>query len=127
LEKDPLVSDSDMLGPGYYVLALGVFLMITNVNYLIIHAKKRVNLSLESDGTKIVVLKMIAICAIYALLIGVIGYIVASIIFFFLAYRTSGVRPLYAAAILAFATSSVFYIIFIKYFSMSFPKGLFFL
>jgi hypothetical protein len=62
----------------------------------------------------------------YALLIDVAGYLVASILFFFLAFRIVGVKSWAVNIILALMITAAYYAVFVEYCSMIFPRGLLF-
>ena len=117
----------DVLGPGYYNLGLGVVLIILGLIYLISHRRKGVaEGKIVEKGLRIRMISMIVILGIYSFLINITGYLLASIVFFILIFRTVGFKSWLSIAGLSISISISYYIIFVRCLSMVFPRGILF-
>jgi hypothetical protein len=118
----------DVLGPGYYIIYLGSALMATGLIHLIVNYRK--NLRIEQVAVraimKIKVILVVLVMVLYVFLIYITGYLIATIVFFFLTFWIMGVKPWRTTVMMTAALSAVYYIIFIKYLNMIFPYGIFF-
>lgn len=117
----------DPIGPGFYVLTLSTFLMAVGFVHLIVNYKKnldteKVTISREMRKRMI---NMTAVLAIYILLINIIGYLLASIIFFLLEFRIVGIKSWPISIILTLLFTACFYVLFVHYCDMIFPHGIF--
>ena len=124
---------TDVLGPGYYIFFLGLILMITGVTYFSVNYKKIFYKEKESldrrtkEKTAIsTVFYMVLVLIIYLISIHIAGYLVPTLIFFFLEFRVAGVKSWKRNILLTLVVTAVFYLIFIQYCRMVFPHGLFF-
>ncbi len=124
---------TDVLGPGYYILFLGLILIIIGITYLSANYKnvfrqKKESLYTRPKGKKAsrTVFYMILVFIIYLTSIHIAGYIVPTLIFFFLEFRLAGVKSWKRNIILTLVITAVFYLIFIRYCRIVFPQGLFF-
>jgi hypothetical protein len=128
----------DPLGPGRYNIGVGIILIFVSVLYFIGQRKKEAKApkgatqkaagdQTSADKQKaytIMMVSIIAIMAIYALLISWIGYLFASAVFFLLINRAVGVRSwVVNLASTAILTAS-YYLIFVKWMGMMFPHGI---
>lgn len=125
--KDPNML-YDIMGPGLYIFFVGIFLMIASIIYFIgnykkIHIIKKIAINKEMT---IRMISMIVVLVIYAFLINVVGYFFASIVFFLLEFRISGIKSWLITCILTLAFTAGYYIVFVQYCSMIFPRGIFF-
>jgi len=68
----------------------------------------------------------IAACALYIFLIRIIGYLLATIIFFFLEFRIEGNKSWPLVIVLSLVLSVLYYFIFVQWCSLVFPRGIFF-
>ncbi len=131
IERDSSTASS-MLGPGTYILFLGFGLMIAAIsnfllNYRDISRTEKADLSQRREiPVSGVVVAMIGIFAMYAVLIDYIGYLVPTILFFLLAFRLLGVRSWKTNIVLTSFVVAGFYVVFIHYCEMIFPRGIFF-
>lgn len=127
LYKEPNVL-YDIIGPGFYILSLGIALMIACVIHIIVNYKKYP--ARETGGAdkkmQIQAISMIAVCVIYLLLINILGYLMATIVFFVLEFRIAGVKSWRTNFILTLLLSTSYYVIFIKYLNVVFPRGILF-
>jgi hypothetical protein len=118
----------DPLGPGWYAVAVGFGLMVVGVVFLIANYG---NPSAEEAApvdkklrTKLV--STIAACVIYVALIGIVGYLLATIFFFFMQFRIEQIRSWALVVVLSLVLSGLYYVLFIRYCNMIFPKGIIF-
>lgn len=117
----------DVLGPGNYNLGLGVVLTILGLMYLISHRRKDlIKGKVIEKGLRIKMISMIVILAIYSFLISIVGYLLASIVFFILIFRTVGLRSWLFIAGLSIGISISYYVIFVQCLAMVFPRGILF-
>jgi hypothetical protein len=124
-------SIKDVLGPGYYVISLGIILMVIGLAHLgnnwRLPGFER-GKATTADGprtNKAVPLYMTGVFAVYVTLIYLIGYLMSTLIFFFLEFWLAGVRSWRRNLILTAVVTAVFYVIFIQYCNLVFPQGLF--
>jgi hypothetical protein len=125
VDKDPNII-YDMIGPGYYVLLLSIALMATGVVHLIVNYRKRLIMEkVEVTGEmRRRMISIVAVMAIYTFLIGITGYLVATIVFFLLEFRVIGIKSWRLNVILTIVLTAVYYIVFIRYCDMVFPRGI---
>lgn len=125
VDKDPNII-YDMIGPGYYVLLLSIALMATGVVHLIVNYRKRLIMEkVEVTGEmRRRMISIVAVMAIYTFLIGITGYLVATIVFFLLEFRVIGIKSWRLNVILTILLTAVYYIVFIRYCDMVFPRGI---
>lgn len=120
----------DMLGPGSYVLTLGIIIMITGGVYFFSNR----NIFKTPEVTKLVikeqmnfrVISMVMILGIYVFFIKLFGYVVASIVFFLLTFKIIGIKSWLTNGILSLILTAAYYLIFIHYCNMVFPRGIFY-
>ena len=125
--KDPYVL-YDPIGPGFYILALGAALMTTGIAHFIVNYRRLPVLGKMPirEGMRIKLFSSFMILAIYIYLLGFIGYLVATVIFFVLEFRVSGVASRLSNLILAFFLSGLYYVVFAVFCEIVFPKGILF-
>lgn len=124
---------TDILGPGYYILALGLILTITGTGYVLSClsrsssvGKKKSERDLDISTANRTVPYMVFVLIAYLTLINIIGYFISTIIFLFLEFKLVGVKSWKRNIILSAVVALTFYIIFIKYCRMVFPSGIIF-
>ncbi len=115
----------DIFGPGNYSLGLGVVLILLGLAYLIFHFNKSlVKETLVDKGLRRKMMKMIVVLAVYGLLMNIIGYLLASIVFFILIFRVVGLRSWPSILGLGIGISISYYIIFVRLLGMVLPPGI---
>jgi putative tricarboxylic transport membrane protein len=132
-ESIHLVSDIDphavydTLGPGYYILFLSLALMVTGALHIVVNygkgraaAKVEVNMELRKR-----MIGMILALALYTLVISYAGYLVSTVLFFLLEFRIVGIKSWRANILLTVVLTAVYYVVFVQYCSMVFPRGIF--
>lgn len=127
IHKDPYVL-YDPLGPGVYILVLSLGLMAVGIVHFIVNYRKfpggrKVAASKEM---RIQLFSSIGILALYILLVDFVGYLVASLTFFFLELRVAGVKSWRTNVILTLILTTIYYVIFVKFCDMVFPQGILF-
>jgi hypothetical protein len=118
----------DRIGPGPYLLVVSMMFIGGGIVHLVTNWRKSLG------DQKVVVdralrrklMSTIVNCAIYLVLISMVGYLVATPIFFFLQFRIEGTRSWLHNLALTFAISATYYLVFVKYCSLVFPRGLLF-
>jgi len=127
LYRDPYVL-YDPLGPGIYILVLSLGLLAVGIVHFIANYRKPSGAGkvAASKKMRVQLFSSIGILALYILLVHFIGYAVATLTFFFLELRVSGVKSWRNNIILTLMFTIVYYVIFVKFFDMVFPKGLLF-
>ncbi len=127
LSKDPNLL-YDPLGPGIYVLVLGLGLTAISFAHFVtgrrgLPGKERVAASKEM---RVKLYSSIGILALYILLVHFVGYLIATLLFFFLELKISGVKPWRNHIILTLILTILYYVIFVRVCGMVFPEGLLF-
>jgi hypothetical protein len=125
--KDPYIL-YDPLGPGLYIIAISIGLLAIAVVHLFGHSKKLPTMERVPVDRKfrIRMISTVAVCALYIFLITIIGYLLATILFFFLVFRIEGIKSWPFTVVLSLVLSVLYYLVFVQYCSMVFPKGFFF-
>ena len=123
-------TQSSAMAPGMYVLFISVAVMLTALVYVFLTYKKvpRRTTSVNLDKAQAPWMSTNVICvvsafAIYAYLIQWIGYVVPTIIFLLVEFRLLGVKSWKRNIVLTAIVVAIFYVVFIKYCEMVFPRG----
>jgi hypothetical protein len=125
--KDPYTL-FDFLGPGYYALTVGICLLGVSIAYVVVHYRNPLPIEMVpvDKQMKIRLMSTVAACVIYIILIAVVGYLLATIIFFFLEFRIEGIKPWLLIIILSLVFSGFYYLVFVRLCNMVFPTGMIF-
>jgi hypothetical protein len=124
-EPPPLVKD--LLGPGNYLLLMSIGMLVTGIIHIYHHRRERtVAKEKSSKEMRIRLVSCFLTCALYLILINLIGYLIATIIFFLLMFRVVGIKSWPYNVVLSVFLSVAFYLMFVKFSSLVFPKGIFF-
>ena len=118
------VGQIDVFGPGRYVFALGAAFIILGLIYIISNSGKE-SLKLET-GMRVKMISMIACLVLYLFLINIVGFLLASVIFFLVIFRISGFRSWPLIVGISIGSSISFYLLFVYLLDMMFPRGLLF-
>jgi hypothetical protein len=125
--KDPYIL-YDPLGPGVYVLVLSLGLMATGIVHLISHGRS--NPRLKGPGAtreaSVQVFSSVGVLVLYILLVHFVGYLPATLVFFFLELRIAGVRSWRSIVFFTLLLSGLYYFVFVRLCLMVFPKGILF-
>jgi hypothetical protein len=124
----------DILGPGFYNIGLGSVLIIVGLIYFVSERKKAVRIEGKTSATQSpgkskyqkVMISMIAVMIAYIFLMQLTGYLIASLVFFFLINRIAGFRSWFTNAWITVLLTASFYVIFVQWMGMIFPRGLLF-
>jgi putative tricarboxylic transport membrane protein len=125
-EKDPQ-KVYDVLGPGHFILVLSLALMAIGASHLIVNLRKgivvpRVEVNKEMRNRMI---GMALALALYTLVIDFLGYLISTVLFFLLEFRIVGIKSWRSNIMITIVLTAVYYIVFIKYCEMVFPRGIF--
>jgi hypothetical protein len=127
MEKDT-VRTPEAFGPGHYILFIGIVLVIVALMHIFLHGREARPIS--SGKTNIErrrkVFCLIAALALYLVLIKVVSYPVATPIFFFLAFWIVGIKSWRFNIVLTLVLSGAYYLVFVRYCNMIFPRVKFF-
>ena len=125
--KDPHIF-YDPLGPGLYVMAVSIGLMVIGVLHLVYNYRK---LSAVEEvpvdrKMRIRMISSILTCAIYIFLMSIVGYLLATLVYFLMEFRVEGVKSWRLVVVLSLVLSAAYYVIFVQLCEMMFPRGIFF-
>ena len=124
--KDPMVV-YDVLGPGFFVVLVSIGLMITGIFHITLNFRSpQVKKGAIERPLRNRMIQTALACAFYILLLDLVGYVPATIVFFLLEFRISGVKYWPVNFLLSSSLTTAFYLIFVRYFDMVFPRGIFF-
>ncbi len=125
--RDPKTA-YDILGPGFYILFLAIAWIAIGIIHLAVNYRKSFDMKMAAVGKemRIRMIYMVLVFALYIFLIDIVGYIAASVIFFFLEFRAVGIKRWLTNAMLTSGLTITYYIVFVHYCSMVFPRGIFF-
>jgi hypothetical protein len=113
----------DTLGPGWFILLVSVALMIVGVCHFFTNREKSDAKPTGVSEAIIPVLCTILACSGYIFLIGIVGYIVASVIFFFVQFWIFGIRAWKINIGLSLLLTAAYYLLFVEFCSLIFPRG----
>ncbi len=117
----------DELGAGSYVLLIGIPLIIVGMVHLFSYrSMPRLEKVTVDKSLRVRMMSIFGVCAIYTFLIGIIGYLSATLLFFFLHFYVVGIKSWRTNIIITLSISLGYYIVFVKYCDMVFPRGIFF-
>ncbi len=127
MEKDT-VRTPEAFGPGHYILFIGIVLFIVALTHIVLHAREARSISHGETniGMKKKVYGLIAALALYLVLISTVSYPVATPIFFFLTFWIVGIRRWRFNLVLTLVLSGAYYLVFVRYCNMIFPRVKFF-
>jgi hypothetical protein len=116
------------IGPGLYLLIISIILMGGTIVYLVVnwrkfHSEEKVVTSREM---RLRLMSTIGNCAMYIMFISILGYFVSTLIFFFLQFRIQGIKSWFSTFMLTFIISITYYLVFVRYCSLIFPRGILF-
>jgi len=126
--RDPTTL-SDPLGPGAYIVGLGVLLLLTTLGYSVASLRPAVLPAAvyedeDDTGSPIgkVLASVAALCA-YALLIDALGYVIPTFLLLLVESRLFGVTSWWRCAVVAVGLTFVFYFVFLRFANVAFPHG----
>jgi putative tricarboxylic transport membrane protein len=122
----------DVMGPGTYIIILGGLLILGTLIHIascsvhILRLKEKPLAEPRQKGATFTVLTMVAVIALYCVLIQFLGYPIATPIFFLVMFRVVGVDSWRKNIALTVILSAAYYFIFVHYCSVIFPRGIFY-
>lgn len=125
VDKDPNAL-YDVLGPGYYIFVLSFVLLATGITHMFITREKAA--APQAPATREMRVRLfgaIGGIVLYLLLISIIGYPAATVIFFLIQFRIVGITSWKLNLALTLAITACYYFIFQEYCGMIFPRGIF--
>ena len=127
LHRDPYIL-YDPLGPGVYVLVLSLGLMAAGVVHLIGNCRRipRPGGAGATREARVQVFSSVGVLALYIVLLNLVGYPTATLVFFFLQLRIAGVRSWRSHVIFTLLLSILYYLVFVRLCQVVFPKGILF-
>jgi hypothetical protein len=130
--KMGVLTQSSSMKPGVYVFIISGALIATAVAYAFFGLRRHGEEDEEADepeqgeprsqANRLVFLVFAAV-ALYAFLIPWIGYVPSTVIFLFIQFYLLGVVPWWRTAILSIGVTASFFLVFIHYGEMIFPRG----
>lgn len=118
---------SDAMGPGRFILFLGLALVVVAVCHFALHsvphaagaAKQPVDQQLRRR-----MIAMVVALALYVFGIELVGYLIATPLFFLAQFKLAGVHSWKQNVLLSAIIAAVYYVVFVQYCDMMFPSGL---
>lgn len=125
--KDPYTL-YDPLGPGFYAIAISIGLMALGMIHLLVNYRKppeteRVPVDKKM---KIRLMSTVAAYVLYIVLISTVGYLLATLLFFFMEFRIERIKPWPLVVVLSSVLAGLYYLVFVHFCNMVFPRGIFF-
>ena len=122
----------DVLGPGYYSIGVGVFLLLAGLAYFFSQRKKLIGgvketpvaALAENAGYNRTMFGMVAVMVAYIVLMDVAGYLLSTAIFFLLINWIAGFRSWLVNAGVSALMTAAFYLVFVEWLGIIFPRGL---
>jgi putative tricarboxylic transport membrane protein len=129
----------DRLGPGGYNIGIGAILIVLGVAYFLVERKKeerterkakekrgeeRTSAGRQQKSYTMMMVSIIGVLGLYALLINWTGYLLASAVFFILINRVVGFRSWTSNMAVSAVMTACYYVLFVKWMGMQFPRGL---
>lgn len=117
----------DPVGPGLYIFAVSTLLLATGILHLVKnYGRVAVEKVITDKQMKKRLIYMIGGFAIYIFMIDITGYLIGTLIFFFLEFRAVGIKSLKTNVALTLIITASYYFVFLKFCDMIFPRGIFF-
>jgi hypothetical protein len=125
--RDPYIL-YDPLGPGLYIFVLSIGIVTGGVVYFLQNYARTPQVEYIEGNKKngMQVLSAVTVLVIYNLVIVFVGYLSATVVFYFLGLRVSGVKSWRSSLILAVVFTTLHYIVFVRFAKIVFPKGIFY-
>lgn len=123
--KDPYVL-YDALGPGSFILVVSIAFIIAGAVHLVVNYNKSetVRIAKVADRKmRIQAISTMVNCGMYAFLVGRVGYLTATFVFFFVQFRVVGIKSWVRNIRLTLALTAVYYVLFVKLCGLIFPRG----
>lgn len=123
-------TQSSLMQPGVYVTAIAAALVVTALVYgfLGLRRLRKPGSNVEpeqEEGNARAVWMVYAGVVLYGVLISIAGYVIATVLFLAAQFRILGVASWPRIAVLTAIVTVVFYVLFVHYGEMVFPRGVF--
>lgn len=123
---------TDTLGPGYYSIGVGVFLLAVGLAYFFSQRKKLTGVAISPPAAapaadsahNRTMLGMVVVMIGYIMLMDVAGYLPSTAVFFLLINRIAGFRSWLVNAGVSALMTAAFYLVFVEWLGIIFPRGL---
>lgn len=127
LNRDPRII-YDTAGPDFFIILLNLALLVTGI----VHFRANYSTSDKADFASVTTsdpmttraASMLAVLGIYAFLIDIVGYVLASAFFFLAEFSILRINSWLTNTVLAIVCTVAYYIVFIRYCNMIFPRGI---
>ncbi len=115
----------DIVGPGLYNVGIGILLLSLGLIYFLFRPPRSYDeeKTLEKRKFRLNMMSMVCILAGYIVLIELIGYLFSTFVFFLLIHRIVGFKTWIINVVVSIGVTLSFYIIFVRWLNMIFPKG----
>ena len=117
----------DVIGPDRYLGVIAGALGVCGVAYLLLGLKRRRPEQLPGEPAEGVQPRQVAVVAVllmlYVLAFSVLGYLLATVLFFPVTFFIFGVRPWLKSAWVGILAAACFYVIFFHFAGIPLPKG----
>ncbi len=125
--KDPYTL-YDPLGPGFYLIAISLGLMTIGGAHLFWHSTSSLSMEWSPVDRKMKIKMAFTVLSyiLYLFLIRILGYPLATLFFFILGFKIHGVKSWSFIVLLSLIFSAFYYLIFVHYCHMVFPRGILF-
>ena len=118
----------DWLGPGKYLFLVSMGLLASGISYICNHLRDERGRAEEgiSKEKRIRLIGAFVSAVIYIILVDVLGYGMATFIFFVLIFKVVGIESWPFNILLSIVFGSAFYFVFVRAFNVVFPRGILF-
>jgi hypothetical protein len=122
--KDPHVL-YDVLGPGYFVLLISIAILMTGTFYFLGNYKKCNGKEAAQPDAEAMIPVFHTVLAVtgYIFLIGIVGYVLATFVFFVVQLWVFGVRSWKINVGSAVILAAIYYYLFVELCSLIFPRS----
>lgn len=120
----------DVVGPDRYAIGIGALLVISGIIYFLSQLRRRTvtnepiaERGNEEKGMLFKVIGIVGILVLYAVLMPIVGYLLASIIFFLLVFKIFGVRSWRSNIIYSVVITAIYQVVFGNFLGVILPQG----
>ncbi len=123
--KDPYLVYGAIV-PGVYVLLISIALMIVSMVHVLAHYREPPDVKKVTANKRLIMrmIGMVVVFAIYIILIPIVGYLIATLVFFVLEFRLAGIKSWLVCLAIGLVVTVSCYFIFVKYCEVIFPRGI---
>jgi putative tricarboxylic transport membrane protein len=116
----------DVLGPGWYNIGMGALLFIAGAAYLISRlrgSRAQEQIAELSAENRMQMIYMIVSLFAYAVLIELVGYLAASLVFFAVILQIAGIKSWRNSILIGVIMTIAYYFVFARWLDVIFPRG----